>query len=237
MKGKTWYEEYFGAVLDEGDVDRKKQIDRANQELEKYVSGEFRIVWKKLLYLGNYLRSEEWYKNIYDDIEKEYESCIGRYSWRYFFRQIFHKDGSIARHHGENIGCTLFIMMKHRFKEMFDIPSLDHTHWKISRETIQSYPEYNIEPAKNDSPIHTKQSDTTMKLNWVDKYLYTIGGKYTRKNKTLNPIPEGYGGVISFLVVKKHKEGKTRKNQTPPTSAIIGKGQPSQIMEPPKCPR
>jgi hypothetical protein len=202
LYGKTWYEKHFGATLDEQDVERMRKIDVANGLLMRPVDGDFVPFWRKMVRLGNQLRRLQWYKNLEQTSKELFElHKEHKQSWRSFFYEILGKYGKVSSTLGENIGCSLFTTMMTPIQEMFVIPILHQTHWKIARSTIERYPAFMIDAEANDTPVHIKKTETKAKLALTS--MYTIGGRTTRKNKrTLKYVPRGYGGTISFLCMR-----------------------------------
>jgi len=222
LNGKTWYERHFGAILDESDIERRMRLDSANALLLKSVEGEFTSFWLRMLRLGSKLNGIEWYKDLKRLAKGIFENHVAENkSWRSFFNEIFGKAGTITKTLGENVGCSLFTTMELPIKEMFNIPNLEQTHWKIFRSTIEAYPEFGIEAEPNFTPKHIKKSDTKMKLAALSDPFFgiysSVGGGKTRNNKKrLKYIPRGYGGVISYIAMNfQHRKLKnvTRRNR------------------------
>lgn len=161
--------------------------------------------------LGGHLFHQQWFIDAKTHLETVFNIFKTEHkTWRIYLFEMFSRYGSVSTLFGQNIPCVLFSMALAPLKDKFEIPELYQTHWKIAKETILSYPEYNIKLEISEKPAHIKKSNTENKL----RFFYSLGGKRTRKNKLLKKMPDGYGGVISYLAAterNKHKLHKTRR--------------------------
>jgi hypothetical protein len=216
--GETWYQRIFGA-FPETDLLRIR-IKESLDHLHKHVEGKFSDFWTiKTDRLG-----KKWIDTIKPMIEDIFNKSLGKRSWQEFLYLLFSKESELSVKFSENIPCSIFELLLPHLENYFRVPTFQGTDWKISRETIETYPEKNIIFVENSNPSrkkyktdHTTDPRNLFLLEEIAKY--TVVGSNTRKRSRYDKIPyipKHYGGMYSYLLGDPHTriyDTRTRKRK------------------------
>ena len=200
LYGKTWYQRHFGAEI--MNVQTLEQMNTANELLESTMIQSDAMQLMKLIRKElSYYNSATWKTDV---LKAANEIVVNGSSWRSVFFELFSDKGMLASRVGANLGCMLFETIRRYISNKFNVPDLSSINMRITRQTILSYPESDIQIVLDESPVHIdkKRKEMMIKSSFMfnGASMYMIGGKKTLKASRVRHIWREYGmNLIGYM--------------------------------------
>jgi hypothetical protein len=186
---KTWYQTHFQAVPDPMDTALESGLLQLQNRLNKPVVEDLSSIFFRT---GDSFPTQ----SMKMDFMYLYEGhkSAGK-SWNTFLKSVFSRESEYCRKYGFPAVCALFEYVNGKLSNLLDIRlRLGGTLWQITRDTVESYPEYKIIRFREGiDPKHVRRMTGGVQKRFTNKVM--------RRNKSARL---GYGCAWRKLSYGKH---------------------------------